>query len=111
MKPKIHRGVWVLGFVSMFMDISSEMIHSLLPVYLVAGFGASMAVVGLIEGIAEATASFIKVFSGALSDRLGKRKWIAAAGYALGAITKPAWLDCGRALCRPHRQGHPRRAA
>jgi MFS family permease len=85
----VPRTVWVLGFVSMFMDISSEMIHSLLPVFLVAGLGASPAVVGLIEGIAEATASITKVFSGWLSDRLGQRKMLAVLGYGLGAITKP----------------------
>lgn len=85
----VPRTVWALGFVSMFMDISSEMIHSLLPVFLVAGLGASPALVGLIEGIAEATASITKVFSGWLSDRLGRRKLLAVLGYGLGAITKP----------------------
>lgn len=84
----VPRTVWALGFVSMFMDISSEMIHSLLPVFLVAGLGATPALVGLIEGIAEATASITKVFSGWLSDRLGRRKMLAVLGYGLGAITK-----------------------
>ena len=88
---KVPRTVWTLGFVSMFMDISSEMIHSLLPVFLVAGLGASPALVGLIEGIAEATASITKVFSGWLSDRLGRRKLLAVLGYGLGAITKPVF--------------------
>jgi len=75
----------------MFMDISSEMIHALLPLLLVTSLGASTVVVGLIEGIAEATASIVKVFSGWLSDRLGKRKALTVAGYALGAITKPVF--------------------
>lgn len=87
----VPRGVWALGFVSMFMDISSEMIHSLLPVFLVANLGASVALVGLIEGVAEATASITKVFSGWLSDRLGKRKLLAVIGYGLGALTKPVF--------------------
>lgn len=86
---KIPATVWALGFVSMFMDISSEMIHALLPLFLVTTLGVSVAVVGLIEGIAEATASIVKVYSGWLSDRLGKRKLLAVAGYALGALTKP----------------------
>ena len=86
---KVPRGVWVLGFVSLLMDVSSEMIHALLPVYLVTVLGTSMVTVGLIEGIAEATASITKVFSGALSDWLGKRKLLAAIGYGLAAFTKP----------------------
>ena len=87
----IPPGVWVLGFVSMLMDISSEMIHALLPIYLVTALGASMVTVGVIEGIAEATASIVKIFSGALSDWLGKRKWLAAIGYGLAAFTKPVF--------------------
>lgn len=83
--------VWTLGFVSMLMDISSEMIHALLPVYLVTVFGASMVTVGVIEGIAEATASITKIFSGALSDWLGRRKWLAAFGYGLAALTRPVF--------------------
>lgn len=83
------RTVWALGFVSLFMDLSSEMVHSLLPVFLVAGLGASPALVGLIEGLGEATASITKVFSGWLSDRLGRRKLLAVAGYGLGALSKP----------------------
>jgi MFS family permease len=86
---KIPRGVWVLGFVSLLGDISSEMIHSLLPLYLTVGLGASALVVGIIEGVAEAVALVVKVFSGALSDRLRQRKWITAAGYGLGAASKP----------------------
>jgi MFS family permease len=83
------RGVWVLGFVSMLMDISSEMIHSLLPLFMVTTLGTSVAAVGLIEGLAEATALIVKVFSGALSDFLGRRKGLAVLGYALGALSKP----------------------
>lgn len=85
----IPAGIWVLGFVSMLMDISSEMIHSLLPLFMVGVLGASALTVGLIEGVAESTALIVKVFSGALSDYLGKRKGLAVAGYALGALTKP----------------------
>jgi MFS family permease len=84
-------GVWVLGFVSMLMDISSEMIHSLLPLFLVGTLGVSMLAVGIIEGLAEATALISKVFSGALSDYLGKRKALAVLGYAMGALTKPVF--------------------
>ena len=86
---RIPRGVWVLGFVSMLMDISSEMIHSLLPLFMVGALGASALTVGVIEGLAESTALIVKVFSGALSDYLGKRKGLAVFGYALGALTKP----------------------
>jgi MFS family permease len=87
--PKIPPGVWVLGFVSLLMDVSSEMIHSLLPLFLVGTLGASAFMVGLIEGLAESTALIVKVFSGALSDYLGRRKGLAVFGYALGALTKP----------------------
>ncbi len=86
---KIPRSVWALGFVSLLMDVSSEMIHGLLPVFLVTGLGASAATLGLIDGIAEATASITKVYSGWLSDRLGKRKLLALVGYGLSALTKP----------------------
>jgi MFS family permease len=104
----IPASVWVLGFVSMLMDVSSEMIHALLPIYLVSVLGASMVTVGVIEGIAEATASITKIFSGALSDWLGKRKWLAATGYGLAAFTKPvfplaptvAWLVAARFVDR-----------
>jgi MFS family permease len=85
----VPAGVWALGFVSMLMDISSEMIHALLPLYLVVALGTSALTVGVIEGIAEATALITKVFSGALSDWLGKRKFLAAFGYGLAAFTKP----------------------
>ena len=86
---RIPRGVWILGFVSLLMDISSEMIHSLLPLYLTVGLGASALAVGFIEGVAEASALIVKVFSGTLSDRLRKRKSIVAFGYGLAAISKP----------------------
>lgn len=91
----IPAGIWALGFVSMLMDISSEMIHALLPVYMVAVLGTSVLSVGIIEGIAESTASIMKVFSGALSDRLGKRKLLAAVGYGLAALTKPVFPLAG----------------
>ena len=89
LRAPIPSGVWALGFVSLFMDVSSEMIHALLPVFLVSVLGASVATVGLLEGMAEAIASITKVFSGTLSDRLGKRKALAIAGYGLAALTKP----------------------
>ena len=90
-RPRIPPGIWALGFVSLLMDISSEMIHSLLPMFMVTVLGASALAVGLIEGAAEATALIVKVFSGALSDHLGKRKLLAVIGYALGAFTKPVF--------------------
>ncbi len=83
--------VWTLGFVSLLMDTSSELIHSLLPVFLTTVLGASTVAVGVIEGIAEATAAIAKVFSGALSDRIGKRKLLVGMGYGLAAITKPVF--------------------
>lgn len=86
---QIPTGVWVLGFVSMLMDVSSEMIHSLLPLFMVTTLGTGAFAVGLIEGMAESTALIIKVFSGTLSDYLGKRKGLALFGYTLGALTKP----------------------
>jgi MFS family permease len=85
----IPGSIWALGFVSLLMDVSSELIHSLLPVFMVTTLGISVLVVGLIEGAAEATALIVKVFSGALSDYWGKRKPLAVLGYALGAFTKP----------------------
>lgn len=90
-RPRLPAGIWALGLVSMLMDISSEMIHALLPVYLVGALGASTLAVGVIEGIAEATAAITKVFSGALSDWLGRRKLLAAIGYGLAAFTKPVF--------------------
>lgn len=88
---QIPAGVWVLGFVSMLMDISSEIIHSLLPLFMVTTLGAGAFAVGLIEGLAESTALIVKVFSGVFSDYLGKRKGLALFGYALGALSKPAF--------------------
>src|SRR5215475_3717498 len=93
-------GIWAIGFVSLLMDMSSELVHSLIPVFMVSVLGASFATVGWVEGIAEATASITKIFSGALSDYLGKRKLLTVLGYGLAAFTKPifplassiAWL-------------------
>ncbi len=82
-------GIWGLGFVSMFMDISSELVHSLLPIFMATVLGTSMVTIGIIEGLAEGAAAITKVFSGAISDYCGKRKFLAVAGYTLGAITKP----------------------
>jgi MFS family permease len=92
-RSKIPGSIWALGLVSLFMDMSSELIHSLLPVFLVSVLGASMLSVGLIEGVAEAVASAARVFSGALSDVLGRRKPLAVVGYGLAALSKPlfAW--------------------
>lgn len=81
--------VWALGFVSLFMDLSSELVHSLLPVFLVTTLGASALTVGVIEGIAEATAMLVKIFSGAISDFIGRRKGLLLMGYGLAALSKP----------------------
>ena len=86
---QIPKSIWVLGFVSLLMDVSSEMIHSLLPLFMVTTLGTSVLAVGLIEGVAESTALIVKIFSGVLSDYLGQRKRLALLGYALGAFTKP----------------------
>ncbi|MBC7600112.1 MAG: MFS transporter, partial [Polaromonas sp.] len=86
---RLPAAIWALGFVSLLMDISSEMIHSLLPVFMVTVLGTSMWAVGLIEGVAEATALIVKVFSGVLSDYWRKRKLLALLGYGLGAASKP----------------------
>jgi MFS family permease len=117
---RIPRGVWTLGFVSLFMDVSSEMIHALLPVFLVTALGASTLSVGLIEGTAEAIANVTKVFSGVLSDRIRRRKPLAVAGYALAAATKPifaladavGWVFAARFLDRVGKgvRGAPRDA-
>jgi MFS family permease len=87
--PAIPRSIWMLGFVSLFMDVSSELIHGLLPVFMVSSLGASAFAVGIVEGTAESTALIVKVFSGALSDYIGKRKSLAVIGYSLGALSKP----------------------
>ena len=86
---KIPTGIWILGFVSLLMDISSEMIHSLLPLFLATSLSASALMIGLIDGVAEATALITKVFSGVISDWVGRRKGLALLGYGLGAATKP----------------------
>ncbi|WP_430690183.1 MFS transporter [Klebsiella quasipneumoniae] len=86
---RIPKGVWVLGGVSLLMDVSSEMIHSLLPLFMATTLGASVIIIGLIEGLAEATALILKIFSGAISDYVGKRKGLALLGYGLGALSKP----------------------
>ncbi|KVG35918.1 MFS transporter [Burkholderia diffusa] len=88
-KPAIPRTVWALGLVSLFMDLSSELIHALLPIYLVSTMGMSVAALGVLEGAAEATAMIVKVFSGAISDWLGRRKGLLLVGYGLAALTKP----------------------
>lgn len=90
-RPRIPPGVWALGLVSLLMDMSSEMIHSLLPLFLVGTLGVSVLAVGVIEGIAESTALVAKVFSGVLSDHFGRRKPLAVLGYALGALSKPVF--------------------
>jgi MFS family permease len=87
--PRIPAAIWALGFVSLLMDVSSELIHGLLPVFLTTALGASAFAVGLIEGAAESTALIVKVFSGVLSDYWGKRKSLAVLGYGLGALSKP----------------------
>ena len=87
--------VWAMGFGSLFMDMSSELVHSLLPVLMVSVLGVSMVTVGIVEGVAEATAALTKVFSGALSDRLGRRKLLMVLGYALAACTKPVFPLAG----------------
>nr|WP_253912198.1 MFS transporter [Pseudomonas sp. CVAP\ len=86
---RIPRTIWALGFVSLFMDVSSELVHSLLPVFLVTTLGASALTVGVIEGIAEATAMIVKVFSGAISDFIGRRKGLLLVGYGMAALSKP----------------------
>jgi MFS family permease len=86
---RIPRTVWILGFVSLLMDVSSEMIQTLLPLYLVTGLGASAVVVGLIEGVSVAVAMATKMFAGVLSDRVGNRKRLVVVGYGLGALSKP----------------------
>ena len=117
---KVPKGVWVLGCVSMLMDISSEMIHSLLPVFMVGSLGMSVALVGLLEGLAESLALIIKVFSGVISDAVGRRKGLALLGYSLGALSKPlfaiaptmGWIVAGRLIDRVGKgiRGAPRDA-
>jgi len=100
----LPRGVLALGLVSLFMDTSSELVHSLLPIFLATGLGASMAAIGVIEGVAEAAASFMRMFSGALSDYWRRRKPLVVLGYGLAFLSKPlfplatsaAWVFAGR---------------
>ncbi|MEO7258634.1 MAG: MFS transporter, partial [Luteimonas sp.] len=87
-RPAIPRTIWALGFVSLFTDMGSEMVHSLLPV-LLTGLGASALTIGLIEGTAEALVLVTKVFSGYLSDAIGKRKPLVLLGYGLATAVKP----------------------
>lgn len=87
--PGLGKNVYTAGFVSLFMDISSEMIYPLVPLFLSNVLGVNKAVIGLIEGIAEATASLLKVFSGWFSDRIGNRKWLMAAGYGISTLSRP----------------------
>jgi len=96
-RPPIPRAIWALGFVSLLMDVSSELIHSLLPVFMFTALGISAFSIGLIEGAAEATALIVKVFSGVLSDWWGKRKPLAVIGYGLGALSKPLFAIAGGA--------------
>ena len=112
-KHDLPRAVWALGLTALFMDTSSELIHGLLPVFLVVTLGASAIALGAIEGIAEATAQITRVFSGWLSDALGKRKALTVAGYGLAAVTKPLFPladrsgSCSSPSCSP---GKGRRA-
>lgn len=98
LQARIPKTVWVLGLVSMFMDVSSEIIHALLPLFMTATLGLSVAMVGLVDGIAEATASITKVFSGYVSDRIGRRKPLILLGYGLGAASKPLFALATGAL-------------
>src|SRR4051794_24948249 len=89
MRKAIPKEVWILGFVSLCMDASSELIHSLLPILMVSTLGATMVQVGLLEGLAEALSLILKLFSGVLSDYWKNRKWLTLIGYGLSALTKP----------------------
>ncbi|MEO0935308.1 MAG: MFS transporter, partial [Cyanobacteria bacterium J06641_2] len=101
---KLPRNVWFLGFVSLFTDVNSKMVQSILPLFLVSALGTNLVTVGVIEGIAESTASVLKIFSGALSDYWGRRKELAVTGYGLSALvtplfaiaTTPAWVLLAR---------------
>jgi len=92
---KLPATVWALGLVSLFMDLSSELVHALLPLYMTGVLGASMVAVGVVEGVAEATASALKAFSGAISDRMRRRKPLVVLGYALAALSKPLFPLAG----------------
>jgi MFS family permease len=107
-RTALPAGVWALGICSLLMDVSSELIHSVLPVFMTTVLGASLVTVGVVEGVAEATAAVVKVFSGVLSDALGRRKLLAVLGYGLGAASKPlfplagsiAWVASARFIDR-----------
>jgi MFS family permease len=86
---RIPRNVWVAGWVSFFMDVSSEMVYPLVPLFLSSTLGVSKSVVGLIEGIAEATASLLKLFSGVIADRFGKNKLLMGFGYGISTVSRP----------------------
>ncbi|MFZ1043606.1 MAG: MFS transporter [Anaerolineales bacterium] len=86
---RLPRNIWAVTIASFFTDVSSEMIFNLVPLYLANVLGVGTAIIGLIDGIAETTASLMKVYTGSLSDKLGQRKWLAVAGYALSTISKP----------------------
>ena len=88
----LPRNVWATGFTSFFMDVSSDMVNNILPLFLANVLGVPAGVIGMIEGVAEATASLLKMFSGWFSDKLGARKWLAVSGYAVSAISKPVFL-------------------
>jgi MFS family permease len=117
---RLPRGIWALGFVSMLMDGSSELVHSLLPVFMASVLGASVVTIGVIEGVAEATASVVKVLSGVISDRLRRRKLLVLIGYGLAAASKPlfplatsvAWVFVARFVDRVGKgiRGAPRDA-
>lgn len=117
---RIPKSIWALGFVSLLMDVSSEMIHALLPLYLLLSFGSSMEIVGLIDGLAEATAGIVKLLSGFLSDRIGNRKALTIIGYSLATTSKPiialaptvGWILAGRITDRVGKgiRGAPRDA-
>ena len=91
---RLPRNIWAVTFASFFTDVSSEMIFNLVPLYLANVLGVGTAIIGLIDGIAETTASLMKVYTGSLSDKLGQRKWLAVAGYALSTISKPFLFYC-----------------
>lgn len=86
---KLPRNVWFLGLVSLFTDVNSKMVQSILPLFLVSALGTNLVTVGVIEGVAESTASVLKIFSGALSDYWGRRKELAVTGYGLSALVTP----------------------
>ncbi|MCX5722943.1 MAG: MFS transporter, partial [Nitrospirae bacterium] len=96
MRPeRIPRNVWVAGWVSFLMDVSSEMVYPLVPLFLSSAFGANKSIIGLIEGIAEASASVLKLFSGVLADRFGRHKLLMGLGYGISTLSRPALAVAG----------------